>query len=1057
MQERTHSRLSEVSQFIWQAGEKSTSVEQSPEYKKFVSRLHIEESKKKSLEGTDIKTQRLRVGFEGRDAAMRAVHNLYKGYRAPVWTRWMTVIQAIGQYCACCAFWLGRVFVGLGTSVKFGADHVLEHDFQVDMSASMAVQFVFVVTCWFVMIIIGPIEHYNAELLKYKPGELWRAELREQFEADFTKAMRYLMNHDEVMNDMAFLFCSIGLDQTVKFSEQQIFLIAFHRRVAQIALLFSKAAILWRDGIGDAGDQWLCQFGDAPTPEVMQQLHAEPVALIQGDPSTIGLECFRQWGLAQPERRRFGRVKRAATFLLGRDRTTKLCERKVGRFKKEGHKYRTGLKSTAGTDAAVARKDWQDARARRDDELAESRLSAGETSESASEDERPAKRQYTLTRAIDLKRRDQYNHGADSGGQKAILERTHALNKWKDTQERIKYERMADVEVKKKPLVDRVEPPPPKDGKQKKSRPLVLVENERQFYEEAEKETAGRYCEGRGGDYRVTLPNRCNRVAQPIANEKPPAITLKKVQEPVSAVLLGRWCRAQRKRLKTLRAEAALAAGMGAAEAEALLAEDEQGDQDGQEVGEDEPEPEEESRPIKEYLEKVKDLGSVLSPVLITTFKHKNSEKEDPVYIADVMLNPTRFKGMVLHRMRQEEFQKELEEYRFEGAFFWSDDTASPYDFDTVRDFYLPQLAQESLANKVTVKLGDKIDLCAKKAPPKPKPAKEVPRNENYSSLSLWERDTIRHTVSETLLPVYSGVVAPRAQDKIFVLSTNLKVAFPVQAGDASEEQKAAFQAAGGKAGAGASADGGAQAGSAAAGRGDGIQNDDAVGGAKEQGLEGGAALAGEAAPQKDKGEKIVLGAMEYRVHQQGRLKIQNQLAPLRIGGFKCAEASSADTLKRHGRDSDRLKVTCLDKTIKKTLRILLDAPHVDMHSKAKKSTDKIKQFPEKEGPLWTEAVLNLWSIRARFIGERALQHTKNFEHFPGEGREKDLRAQYEAYVKEVQDWATLRAGEDKAKVNTIEDWLKIDDKTLSCLQPDVEGAAWTDFPGEELSEPEGE
>eukprot|EP00392_Amoebophrya_sp_AT5.2_P017393 g17743.t1 len=60
-------------------------------------------------------------------------------FRAPVWMRWMTVIQALGQYCARCAFWLGRVFVGLGTGVKFGAGHVLEHDFRADMSAGVAV------------------------------------------------------------------------------------------------------------------------------------------------------------------------------------------------------------------------------------------------------------------------------------------------------------------------------------------------------------------------------------------------------------------------------------------------------------------------------------------------------------------------------------------------------------------------------------------------------------------------------------------------------------------------------------------------------------------------------------------------------------------------------------------------------------------------------------------------------------------------------------------------------------------------------------------------------
>eukprot|EP00392_Amoebophrya_sp_AT5.2_P017394 g17744.t1 len=391
------------------------------------------------------------------------------------------------------------------------------------------------------MVIIGHVEHHSAGLLKYKLGDRWRMELRRQFEADYLKAMAYVMNRGEGVKDMDFLPCSVGLQQPA--------------------------------------------------------------------------------------------------------RTAKLCARKMGRLKKEGHKCRTGLKPTAGAGAAVSRKDWQDARARRGGVRA-----------------RCCPAQCGRRRGVSP-RAEQVRANGRRGGKK------------------------------KKPPGDRVEPPPPKDEKKEKARPLVLVENGRQFYEAAEKETAERYCEGRGGDYRATLPNRCNRVAQPIANEKPPAITLKKVQGPASAVLLGRWCRAQRKRTKTLRAAAVLAAGMSTAEAGALLAEDGQGYHDGQEVGEDEPEPEEEARPLKEYLEKVKDPGPMLSPVLITTLKHKNSEKGGLAYIADVMPNPARFKGMALHRTRSEEAQKEW------GA------------------------------------LGDRADLCAKKAPPQPEPAKEVATNENSSAL----------------------------------------------------------------------------------------------------------------------------------------------------------------------------------------------------------------------------------------------------------------------------------------------------------------------------------
>lgn len=232
------------------------------------------------------------------------------------------------------------------------------------------------------------------------------------------------------------------------------------------------------------------------------------------------------------------------------------------------------------------------------EDLHRARLDACEAEESDSEDDRPAKRQYTLTRAIDIKRRDQC-HDVDQGQERDKLQRTRALNSWKDKGERLKCERMADAENSKKPLADRIEPPPaPQEEEKQPARPLILVEQERDCYEEAETATKELYLTAKG-DYRTTLPKRCSRVANPVMNEKPPEITLTKVQELVTAVLLGRWVRARKKRLKALREEAAVAAGMSATEVAAMLAEEEQGDQDGQVVEEEEPEPEEEAKPVR--------------------------------------------------------------------------------------------------------------------------------------------------------------------------------------------------------------------------------------------------------------------------------------------------------------------------------------------------------------------------------------------------------------------------------------------------------------------------
>eukprot|EP00392_Amoebophrya_sp_AT5.2_P016184 g16433.t1 len=339
----------------------------------------------------------------------------------------------------------------------------------------------------------------DAELLQQRSGELWREDLRKTFETDFLRAR-------------------------------------------------TPPSCGGADGISDAGAQWLQKFHEAPTKEMAQKLHDTPTSLIQADPGTTGLECFRQWGLAQPVPRRTG--------------------------------------------TALARKDWQDARAPCEEQRDAARLDAGEAEESDSENDRPAKRRHTLTRALDIKRRD-HCHDVDHGQEKDKAQRTRALNSWKEEGGRIKCERVADAENSKKPAAGRVLPPPaPQEEKKEPARPLVLLPKK-------ELHTTAK------GDYRTTLPNRCNRVAHAVMNEKPPELTLVKVQEPATAVLLGRWVRARKKRPKALRGEAAVAAGMSATEIEAMLAEEEQGDQDGHAVDEEEPEPEEGAKPAKEFLEKV--------------------------------------------------------------------------------------------------------------------------------------------------------------------------------------------------------------------------------------------------------------------------------------------------------------------------------------------------------------------------------------------------------------------------------------------------------------------
>eukprot|EP00392_Amoebophrya_sp_AT5.2_P016182 g16431.t1 len=90
-------------------------------------------------------------------------------------------------------------------------------------------------------------------------------------------------------------------------------------------------------------------------------------------------------------------------------------------------------------------------------------------------------------------------------------------------------------------------------------------------------------------------------------------------------------------------------------------------------------------------------------------------------------------------------------------------------------------------------------------------------------------------------------------------------------------------------------------------------------------------------------------------------------------------------------------------------------------------------------------------------MAERAAAHSKDCERSPGEGRGDDLANPCKVYVAGVQEWATTRAAGDLKKLEEIRDTLLIDKKTPPRLAPDVVGATWADFPGEEAPEPEGE
>eukprot|EP00392_Amoebophrya_sp_AT5.2_P016183 g16432.t1 len=300
------------------------------------------------------------------------------------------------------------------------------------------------------------------------------------------------------------------------------------------------------------------------------------------------------------------------------------------------------------------------------------------------------------------------------------------------------------------------------------------------------------------------------------------------------------------------------------------------------------------------------------------------------------MLNPTRLKGMALRRVRAEEFQREPEGHTISGRFFWSDDVDTPYHYSTALGFFLPQIAQPSCLRQQGVAEARRAGRFMRQKSSTETEGGQSGTDERATQLLVgMGADGINikdHGSADVAAGVFRrGPVAPRVHARTFVLRNglSLKVVAPVQAADVSEDQQEATkQANSGKASAAASGEGGRCAGGRA--RRWGIHNDDPTAGVGEQALDGGAGPAGANAAEKKPAEKIAPGQLEHHAHQQGRLKARRQLMSLRVGGFKCAGASSVDMKKRHGRDSDRLEASRLDKTPTKTLLLLLDAQHCD-------------------------------------------------------------------------------------------------------------------------------
>ncbi|CAD7959423.1 unnamed protein product [Amoebophrya sp. A25] len=1011
LQQKIQSQLESVSQWLTEFSSPAFKPEKQPELEAFLKRAGVDEKTREALLAGRIERQRLVVAYEGTRGMMRTVHSIYKGWPLPIWTRWLTVLQVCTRYIVCMAYFLARVFFGLGRNIKFGQDNLLEHTFGLDWNDQTDAQFVFCLTMWFIAIIIAPVELYNATMLSTDRNKNRRDALRLEFHKHWCAAMLYLLKGDEVLRDMSFLFCTIGGSALV-LSPEQIAMVHFHRQVAQIALFHSMAVLWYRDGLSEVHEAWLWRYTEDPAAAELELQQWEP-KYTAGDPGGVALHSLQLWHAGQPQRHRKNRLKRAVTFLLGRERTQKMNERKIGRFKNETRRVKGGLKSTPGADTATNRSDFRAAEIQVVNELKQlDRLdlpsSDGETTS------RKPKKQYFMARAIDLKRADQY-HDSAIPESRDPLERARKLNSWKSEQERIKYTRLADHKNKQEAqhLEEDPSSPSSEDDEKNLLRPRAIVEEETRFFETVRDSTSLEYA-ARRADHTKILAQRCSRVHQPIARPDPPSISVHGRPVPAAARIITRWCRARRKKLKALR-DADAEANPGQ-RIEQLIIEEEEDDEEAEMLDQG-LEPAEDDGVEKALESTGINITHLLCPTLITRFRRIETGHWHWFLIIDVVLSPASFKGQWIQRREALPNDDASCGFVIKKKTINSDLDGSEFDLNYISPFWTVEVRPSEEYTRAGIFLGKKLLLQAE-GTKQQEAAKTEHLKEVITTLSAAERAELDYNLGQALKPAFGGVVNPSAKDRVVLINQRLNIGLPVESIDPPVEQP---------------------------------NNSSAAASSSSSSSSGDKCAAAKSGKTAEEG----MSAQEYKSFQKQRKKAQAKLLPGRIDGFRVVEDTDRTTAKSTGRSIVRLKARVTDPLLAKTFCQLLPSPYMDMRCMAKSNPNRSRRLGKSDTMFYCEAMLNLWAVRTRFVVERGSTHVVNPHVSPGANQLEHLRQVYNLYCADIKDYALELANGDPKKIKEVEEELSIPDSMLEKLTPMPVGHQWHDFPDSEDSDPE--